>query len=253
MTHEIERYLYYFVLVAKHGTYIDGFAGPQRPADPSMWSAKLVLESEPRRLRHFYLFDVSVKSAKALHALKAEHSDRDIQVYQGDFNILIHDLLGSGAIKQSEATFCLLDQRTFECHWSTLTALAQYKPSGHKIELFYFLPNSWLHRAFAAQKKNPKPIEAWWGGNDWATWRDMPAYPRLAFFLERFRKELGYRSVKAWSIYERQNGGNIMYYMIHATDHPAAPELMLRAYQKAVKPKESYEQLSMEFQERNFI
>jgi hypothetical protein len=41
--------------------------------------------------------------------------------------------------------------------------------------------------------------------------------------------------------------------MIHATDHPAAPELMLRAYQKAVKPKESYEQLSMEFQERNFI
>ena len=26
----IERYLYYFVLITKHGTYIDGFAGPQR-------------------------------------------------------------------------------------------------------------------------------------------------------------------------------------------------------------------------------
>lgn len=25
----IERYLYYFVLVTHHGTYIDGFAGPQ--------------------------------------------------------------------------------------------------------------------------------------------------------------------------------------------------------------------------------
>jgi hypothetical protein len=25
----IERYLYYFVLVTKHGAYIDGFAGPQ--------------------------------------------------------------------------------------------------------------------------------------------------------------------------------------------------------------------------------
>ena len=84
----IERYLYYFVLVAKHGTYIDGFAGPQRPADPSMWSAKLVLESEPRRLRHFYLFDVSVKSAKALHALKAEHSDRDIRVYLRRFQYI---------------------------------------------------------------------------------------------------------------------------------------------------------------------
>ena len=81
----------------------------------------------------------------------------------------------------------------------------------------------------------------------------MPPYPRLACFLERFKQELGYRSVKPWPIYERQDGGNIMYYMIHATDHPAAPELMLRAYQKAVKPKESYEQLAMEFQERHFI
>ena len=25
----IERYLYYFVMITKHGTYIDGFAGPQ--------------------------------------------------------------------------------------------------------------------------------------------------------------------------------------------------------------------------------
>ena len=44
----IERYLYYFVLVTKHGTYIDGFAGPQQPDDTEMWTAKRVLESEPR-------------------------------------------------------------------------------------------------------------------------------------------------------------------------------------------------------------
>ncbi len=49
----IERYLYYFVLITKHGTYIDGFAGPQRPGNPEMWAAKLVLESEPKWLRHF--------------------------------------------------------------------------------------------------------------------------------------------------------------------------------------------------------
>jgi hypothetical protein len=38
----IERYLYYFVLVTKHGTYIDGFAGPQQPDDADMWTAKRV-------------------------------------------------------------------------------------------------------------------------------------------------------------------------------------------------------------------
>src|ERR1700730_5630268 len=40
----IERYLYYFVLITKHRTYIDGFAGPQH--SPENWAARLVLETE---------------------------------------------------------------------------------------------------------------------------------------------------------------------------------------------------------------
>ena len=39
----IERYLYYFVLITKHGTYIDGFAGPQKKEPPFTWAAKFVL------------------------------------------------------------------------------------------------------------------------------------------------------------------------------------------------------------------
>lgn len=54
----IARYLYHFVLVTRHGTYIDGFAGPQQSEEPDMWAAKLVLESEPRWLKRFYLFDI---------------------------------------------------------------------------------------------------------------------------------------------------------------------------------------------------
>ena len=38
-----------------------------------------------------------------------------------------------------------------------------------------------------------------------------------------------------------------MYYMIHATDHEAAPGLMARAYDRAVQPKEEVEQLQFEF------
>ena len=66
-------------------------------------------------------------------------------------------------------------------------------------------------------------------------------------FVERFKNELGYKSVKPWPIYERKDGGNVMYYMIHATDHLIAPGLMSRAYQKAVLPKESSSQLELEF------
>jgi hypothetical protein len=43
----IMRYLRYFVFITKHGTYIDGFAGPQEERMCDTWAARLVLESEP--------------------------------------------------------------------------------------------------------------------------------------------------------------------------------------------------------------
>jgi hypothetical protein len=62
--------------------------------------------------------------------------NRDIHIYHGDFNSKIDEILGYGEISEKEATFCLLDQRTFECDWQTVEKLARYKKSGNKIELF---------------------------------------------------------------------------------------------------------------------
>ena len=254
----IERYLYYFVMITKHGAYIDGFAGPQEADKPEMWAAKLVLDSEPKWLRHFFLCDESKKQVKALRDLKASQPERDskgrkvnrkIEIHEGDFNNLVVGLLDSSNIKPTEATFCLLDQRTFECKWSTLAALAQYKKSDHKIELFYFLPIFWLGRALSAQR-DLSVLEAWWGRDDWPTLRGMGTQERVDAFVDRMKNELGYESVKPWPIYMRQTGGSIMYYMIHATDHPQAPLLMRRAYENAVKPKETFEQLSLEMFEQ---
>lgn len=64
----------------------------------------------------------------------------------------------------------------------------------------------------------------------------------------RMKKDLGYKSVKAWPIFERENGGAIMYYLIHATDHPEAPKFMSRAYRRAVFPLEPLEQLKLELE-----
>lgn len=255
----IEYYLYYFVLITRHGTYIDGFAGPQELDEPDrwrdLWAAKLVLESEPRWLRHIYLYDKYKRPFQALEALKAEQPSvdkkgrkitREIVVRKGDFNVLVHELLGSNRIRETEATFCLLDQRTFECHWSTIQAVAAYKKKGRKIEIFYFLPIAWLDRALAAQKRT-KVLEDWWGRDDWLNLREMSTQMRLDTFVDRFKDELGYKSVMAWPIFKRQNSGNIMYYMIHATDHPDAPRLMYRAYHSAIKPKEPPKEIQLEF------
>lgn len=168
-------YLYYFVQVTHHGTYIDGFAVPQQPDDAEMWTAKRVLESELRWFRHFYLFDLSPTQVARLEALKQaqrppdrskKERRRTIRVEQGDFNSLVGGLLRSDPFSQREAVFCLIDQRTFECHWATLEALAHYRITGYKIELLYFLPVAWLGRALANQQER-QVIRQWWGRDDW--------------------------------------------------------------------------------------
>lgn len=251
----IKEYLYRFVMVTKHGTYIDAFAGPQEPGKNDLWAAKLVLESTPRWLRHFYLFEKSRDKIKALGELKKSQPERrqgepkrNIEIYKGDCNIGIVELLNSSVIKEKEATFCLLDQRTFECHWSTVETLSKYKKVEEKIELFYFLANSWLDRALANQQ-DTEILDKWWGRDDWGKLRKLGTWKRAEIFAKRFKDELGYKYVKQWPIYQAEKGGgNVMYFMIHASDHAEAPKLMRRAYEAAIHLKPAAEQSSFEFE-----
>ena len=142
-----------------------------------------------------------------------------------------------------EATLCLLDQRTFECRWATVKQLAEYKGNGvNKIELFYFLATSWLKRAISGLKRNEDVLREWWGGADWTELRTTSANEILQKMTDRMRSELKYASVKAYPIFDRHSGGRKMYHMIHATDHPIAPQLMTRAYNRALSRKEAPEQ-----------
>lgn len=251
----IERYLYYFVLVTKHGTYIDGFAGPQESGNLDMWSARLVTESEPRWLKNFFLFEkdpVQVKRIeemiKAQPAKRKKEPKRNIEIIPGDFNETVHGCLSKSVFRKNEAAFCLLDQRTFECRWATVEALARYKTDKYKIELFYFLPNGWLDRALAAQK-DTSVLDCWWGSDGWDALRGMKHMDRARLFSRRFQEDLGYAHVSPWPIYQRRGSGNVMYYMIHASDHPEAPKLMNRAYYKAVEPKETAEQFRLDLEQ----
>ena len=239
----IERYLFYFVLVTKHGTYIDGFAGPQDV--PENWAAQLVLETEPPWLRHFYLFDSDPDQAARLEDLKVKHPGRDVHVVPGDFNHRVDEILSPRVISDKEATFCLIDQRTFECEWSTVEKIARYKKGAHKIEIFYFLANWWFARALGGIKGD-KALR-WWGRDDWSTLADLHGQQRAELLANRFRKELGYLSARPWTIYAKEHGRRVAYYMIHATDHARAPALMSRAYERVVLPKESLDQIAMEF------
>jgi three-Cys-motif partner protein len=262
--HFIAKYLQYFVQITKHGTYIDGFAGPQsldRAKDwnelVDEWAAALVLASEPKWLRQFFLCELSKHGVQALRKLEKSQPPaldkrgrklpRSIKVLPGDFNATVDQVLENEKISQKEATFCLLDQRTFECHWATVQKLAGYKkPPHNKIELLYFLGVGWLHRAFSGIKDQVK-LEKWWGGADWRRLLDMSNYDAAELVRKRFEEELGYRSAAAYAVYDRDKGNRVMYYMIHGSDHDEAPALMVRAHHKAVRALPSEVQTIFKF------
>lgn len=251
----IERYLYYFVLVTKHGTYIDGFAGPQDVKHQENWSAKLVIESRPRWMRQIHLFEKSRAQVARLKKMagaqppqeRDKHEPRRVvRIYEGDFNGRVQELLVSGALPK-DATFCLLDERTFECEWATVQALASYKTGRtHKIELLYFLPNFWLPRAMEAQR-DKTVIDRWWGRKGWSILRGLSGLERAALVSRRFKDEFAYASVRYYPIFEHvEGGGHTMYYLIHAADHPESPRLMARAYRRAVFAPEPIEEVQLE-------
>ena len=112
-----------------------------------MWSAKLVLESVPRWLRHFFLFEANGSQLQLLKEMisdqpppdrEKKEPKRQIVIHPGDFNQNIATVLANNPIRDKEATFCLLDQRTFECDWASVNTLATHKRGGNKIDCFTF-------------------------------------------------------------------------------------------------------------------
>lgn len=247
----IERYLYYFVQITHHGTYIDGFAGQQDQSNPESWAAKLVLESKPTWLRRFYLCELHVASYNSLVSLinsQPSVSNRTIRHWNADFNEKLPEILQTASIKPTEASFCLLDQRTFECEWNTVKSIAETKQS-NKIELFYFFATGWLNRSIKATTNDLSTLNKWWGGEDWGKLLELKSAAQAEILQNRFKREFGYKYVFNWPIFKRSDGGNIMYYMVHASDHKEAPNLMARAYKQAVYPLEPQEQYKLELEE----
>jgi three-Cys-motif partner protein len=161
---------------------------------------------------------------------------RTITVHSGDFNVTVDELLKNGRLTQKEATFCLLDQRTFECHWSTLEKIAAYKTApNNKIELLYFLGVGWIHRAISGLKMEAAVMEPFWGRSDWRRLPEMSCIEMAELVRMRFSEELGYKHTAAYPIYDRDHSNHVMYFMIHASDHDEAPALMVRAHSKSVR------------------
>lgn len=246
----VAEYVRLFTFVTKHGTYIDGFAGPQTDKRDGCWAAEAVLGIRPARLRDLFLCELDGAKVARLRALRDEQPvvrGRKVEVLAGDFNQTVEQVLGSPAIRPKVAAFALLDQHTFECDWATVRKLAGHKPPGEKkIELFYFVPTGWLGRGVAGLKDPEREMARWWARDDWREMVACGSHERGLLFAHRMREELGYRFAWSWPVRKRRGGGQFMYHMIHTSDHDQAPKLMARAYRRATASPDAARQLDLE-------
>jgi hypothetical protein len=140
-------------------------------------------------------------------------------------------------VRDKEATFALLDQRTFECHWDTVRALATHKegwPQGRAV----LLPAEQV--AAAALPRRPDEEsgdrDALVGSRRLENVRvanDAPVRRSLhGEVQDQVRLCLG-----EGMAHQRANirRGSVTYFMICAPDHPEAPFLMRRAFERAVE------------------
>ena len=114
-------------------------------------------------------------------------------------NEKIPAMLKEAPIGSNTACFCLIDQRTFECYWATVEAVARHKAEGRKMELFYFLAQGWLDR----RSEQGEPSEtARVVGKCRLQRVSRRSYDRAHALCRRFRDDLNYEHATACAIQE---------------------------------------------------
>ena len=181
----IAEYLHRFLIVTRSGAYLDLFAGPQDERYGDDWSIKRVIERRQNGLTfsHFAGCDLDTEQVKLLERLKAVNANRPLEflIYKGDANVQVHKMLADAP---DLPIFCLIDQRTLECHWETVQTVARHKSDGYKIEIFYFLAERWLNRSWKSTKHHDK-LRRWWGKDDFREFFELKNVYRALAFAER--------------------------------------------------------------------
>jgi three-Cys-motif partner protein len=201
--------------------------------------------------RHLHLFEKGVREHRTLDAALRELPDsqqRRITLHpRSDFNHDLPVLLESGVVPLDRPCFAFLDPNATELGWETVARLAGYKTliAGSdpllqcKVELWVLVNTHqalWrlLPKDPTRYQVPPHPEILDWvmGGRDawWDLWGAPHGGPSgLAIrYADRLRDVLGYRWAVPQLIKDPATG-QPAYFMIHASDHPAAHTFMRSA------------------------
>lgn len=237
-------YLTMFKRIARRATYIDGFAGSgmvEINGQKHRGSARLAMEEGG--FQRILLFETQEMMQVLEHNIRYQYPARRLRrvsFHPGDCNIEIRRVLDQELIDRDHAVFAMLDPDSTQLAWLTVRALAEYKtldltckPPKCKIELWILFNTTQLRRLWPSDRtKYPEPpnahvLDRVMGGAD--AWRDLwdqgaKAFELLLRYVDRLR-DLGYVYVSPYAIRDPVSR-RAQYYMIHATDHGGAVNLM---------------------------
>lgn len=239
-----------------HGRlYLDLFAGgpdnfDRDTGEPIAGSAEIALNTTDPPFSALRLFELN--HAERLETfLTAKFPERDLRVYAGDCNETIYgaldDLARSGLDRVP--AFAFIDPNGPHYWWSTLEALAGFKPrSTTKVELWLLLPVDMFVRFLRTDGGEVDPAHArlvtdMYGTENW--WRiyrarlfdnKTPAQARSEYVnLMRWRLQrvLGYRWTHALEVHNEHD--RPIYHLVFATDNEAGNNIMVHLYGRALK------------------
>ncbi len=234
---------------APNRVYIDAFAGDtinvlSTTGEQFPGSAEIALDVSPP-FTYVALFEMRRKRAEQLRALQAARPGRNIEVFEGDCNVLMHDALARSSPKA--ATFAFLDPDGMELDWRTVQLLADHKrgKSPYKVEMWILLSTSGLQRMLGdfarpedAATNEHRVARLYGSSGPWERIRQArrdgeitPADARQAYtflYMDRL-SALGYQYLLARPI---RNSRGELYVMIFATDHPAGSSIMKWAQER---------------------
>lgn len=234
----LELYMKQYRRVAGNGTYIDGFAGTgQIRVGGTSRAGSAAVAAKSQAFKTMLLYE-KPRNAVRLRKWLAENLEpraaARCTVRAGDCNVMITEDLDARLVPEDRPCFAFLDPNSTQLSWSTVERLATYKtnvrpPDVCKVELWILLNTHHALMRLMPKRKPPLAdvLDRWFGSRE-AWWDLYEGRAPLPFFAQRYAdrlEALGYGAAVPRLISDPRTG-RPAYYMIHASDHPAAHSFM---------------------------
>lgn len=243
--------------------YLDAFAGvgagrDRLTGEEFLGSARIALEAgSGAGFTRFRYFEQGQRASALQARLTADYPNRDIKVYEGDFNVTVQDALEDLQGLRWAPTFAFLDPDGMELAWATLDALANHKRGyrfagstkpEYKVELWMLFSTSGIVRTLALDEAKVSDTDVARANRLFGTEEWRPIYElRLEGTMSAAEAREEYVNLMRWRLervlgysfthpFELKNTkGSPLYHMILATDSDAGTRIMESIYTNAAK------------------